>query len=322
MKVFCAFGVVILSCFVLYPASAQDRFPAADAHVVAEQLGVAKKSLPAWALTLAKPLPKTTAAMLRLDYLHRAKNPLGPVLAGKLHLAAAEAMDCEYARRYALADLRRAGRGDVDIKKLIRGDDRAVIEFALKMTEAAYTVTDDEVAELIKEYGAECVVAMVHTLAWANFRNRVLLAIGTKVEPGGPLLPVDCLLDKSQKEKLKTPARPPWNDVVAAKVPGVYLTKIDWPKRTDAELVEAMERQKERKSRIALPGLAKLDKLPSEVKARMAKIAWSRVSLGYQPMLTQMWGDTMGMFQREARLNPVFSSSQFWIVTRSNECFY
>ena len=87
------------------------RFPAATLEEASKQFGGDK--LPGWALTLAKPLPKTTAAMLQLDYVHRAKNPLGPALAGKLHWTAADAIDCDYARRYADADLIRAGvKGD------------------------------------------------------------------------------------------------------------------------------------------------------------------------------------------------------------------
>ncbi len=41
-------------------------------------------ALPAWARMLAGPLPKTTARMLELDYLHGVENPLGAVLAAKI----------------------------------------------------------------------------------------------------------------------------------------------------------------------------------------------------------------------------------------------
>src|SRR5262249_17660260 len=42
----------------------------------------AGQPLPAWARTLARTLPRTTAALLELDYLHRAKSPLDPKLRG------------------------------------------------------------------------------------------------------------------------------------------------------------------------------------------------------------------------------------------------
>ena len=34
------------------------------------------------------------------------------------------------------------------------------------------------------------------------------------------------------------------------------------------------------------------------------------------------WFDTMGAFQQEAKFDRVFSNSFFWVVTRSNDCFY
>src|SRR5436190_12612208 len=55
-----------------------------------------KALLPNWALALAKTLPRTTAAMLELDYLSRAKNPLDAKLRGKIRWVAARANRCEY----------------------------------------------------------------------------------------------------------------------------------------------------------------------------------------------------------------------------------
>src|SRR5215204_3150764 len=92
--------------------------------------------LPAWARVLAGSLPTTTAHMLALDHLHRAKNPLGPELRGKLRWVVADTNRCDYARRYAEADLRRAGVKPEAIKALA-GDwkdlpdaERAVLAFA------------------------------------------------------------------------------------------------------------------------------------------------------------------------------------------------
>src|SRR4051794_22528921 len=61
-----------------------------------ERLPRASLPLPAWARALASSMPGTTAAMLELDYLQRANNPLGPVQAGKLRWAAASALRCDY----------------------------------------------------------------------------------------------------------------------------------------------------------------------------------------------------------------------------------
>jgi alkylhydroperoxidase family enzyme len=317
--------IVGLSLAPAQPPKATYQFPAATLKEASAQFGGEK--LPGWALTLAKPLPKTTAAMLQLDHIHRARNPLGPALAGKLHWMAADTLDCPYARRYAEADLLRAGiKADsintrAAIMKLPEKE-QAALAFARKMTTAAYTVTDAEVAHLVADFGADQVVAMVHTLAWANFRTRILLALGTQLESDGPFPPFDPQLNADQRNKFATPQRPVWKEVLGAKPAESILTRLDWRKQTDDDLGKAIESQKARKPRIALPELSKLDKLPADAKARSAKIVWSRVSLGYQPLLTQAWFDTMGAFQKEAKLDPVFSNSMFWVITRSNECFY
>ena len=36
----------------------------------------------------------------------------------------------------------------------------------------------------------------------------------------------------------------------------------------------------------------------------------------------QAWFAALKEFQQESKFNRVFSSSLFWVVTRSNECFY
>lgn len=44
--------------------------------------------------------------------------------------------------------------------------------------------------------------------------------------------------------------------------------------------------------------------------------------MGYQPELTGAWFRTMETFEREARLDQVLASSLFWVVTRTDDCFY
>ncbi len=160
--------------------------------------------------------------MLELEYVHRTKSPLGPVLRGKLRWVAADANGCDYAKRYAEFDLRRAGLTEKELKVLAGSLDeqqtgeRAVLAFARKLTLAAYTVTDEEMAALVELYGAEKVVAIVHTLAFANFQDRILLALGVKVEPEGPLPPLDVHLDPA-KVKEDLPARWPWKGLRTGK---------------------------------------------------------------------------------------------------------
>src|SRR5262249_1280305 len=124
--------------------------------------------LPVWARALAPTMPRTVVAMLNLDYLHRERSPLDPELRGKLRWTAAHANRCKYSEAYALADLRHGGLDDAELRALLTGDDsklpareKAALAFARKMSLRADTVTDEEVAGLIKSYGDKQVVAMV-----------------------------------------------------------------------------------------------------------------------------------------------------------------
>jgi hypothetical protein len=38
--------------------------------------------------------------------------------------------------------------------------------------------------------------------------------------------------------------------------------------------------------------------------------------------MTQSWFAGLREFQQEARLDPVFGRTLFWVVTRANDCFY
>ena len=321
------FSVALLAALVGTPglrASAPlppTRFPVAGNDQAWKRLPLKNPPLPTWARTLSRSLPRTTALMLNLDHLHRAKNPLGSVLAGKLRWIAADEIKCDYARRYAAADLKRAGVKPAELKKLagrlsaLKPAERALVTFARKMTKAAHTVTDDEVAGLLKTHRAEKVVAMVHTLAWANFHNRLLLALRCAVERGGPLPPLSVVVDP--KAKIKAPARPAWKEFEKAGTPADNL-RLDWKPQSFDDLGKAMEVQKARKGRIPLPDKAKLARVP----APSLRIVWSTVSVGYQPEMTLGWFSCFGAFREEADLPRQFTSSMFWVITRSNDCFY
>ncbi len=306
-------------------APARPRFPLAGNDETWERLPRENPPLPAWARTLAASLPRTTVAMLALDRLHRANNPLGPVLAGQLRWAAADALRCAYAKRTAEADLRRAGWTDKDLRRLA-GDppalppaERAAVAFARKLTLAGSSVTDAEVAELLQWFGPEKVVAMVHTLAHCNFQYRVFLALGITAEDGGPLPPLDVRLDPVKRTWLEAPARAPWEEARQAKAIGEG--RATWDDRP-ADLERALERQKERKSRIPLPSPEQLARIPPEGREQASRVVWTTVSAGYQPLLTKTWFDTGRAFSDDAKLDRVFGNLLFWVVTRTNECFY
>ena len=307
------------------PLAAQEKWPGLPAMTSEEAcrlLGQKDTSLPAWARTLASPLPKTTVAMLELDYLHRAKTPLEPILAAKLRWTAARTLGSVYGQRYAEADLRRLGLSEDDLKRLGTekgaSDEAICLKFGQTMTRSASSVTDEVVADLLKRFGPEKVVAMVHTLAYANFHNRVIVGLGVEVEPDGPLPPLQ--VDPASRTKIVTPKRPPLKEPSVVKsLPGFQL---DWNKQTIEDLTKAVDQQKARKSRIPLPDPAHFAKLPPGAKQQAENIVWMNISMGYQPQLTAAWFECLRAFQSEAAFDRVYSNSVFWVITRSNECFY
>jgi alkylhydroperoxidase family enzyme len=286
-------------------------------------------ALPVWARTLVSPLPKTTGAMLELDRLHRSENPLGPVLSAKIRWVAADALGCEYARRYAEADLKRAKVPQADIDAFLEGTDtptdaeKLAFKFARKLTKAAYTVTDSEFERVLKAFGPEKTCALVHSLAYCNFHNRILLALRVEVEPNGPLPPLEVPLDSEKRMTVASPPRPDWGELKGAKPPKVPV-RFAWTDDEDEtiDVLAAVETQKQRTVRIPLPDKAQFAELPADAKQQSENIVWMTVSMGYQPRMTAAWFTCLRAYQSEAKFNRLASNSVFWVVTRSNECFY
>ncbi|MCR9295850.1 MAG: hypothetical protein NXI32_24290 [bacterium] len=306
----------------------QSRFSVTNNTEAWSRLPLQLPELPSWALTLVEPLPKATAALLQLDHLHRAQNPLGAVLSGKLRWAAADAIDCEYARNYAWADLQRAGLSDKELQSFtadtanLSEADRVVSDFARRMTLAANQVTDEEMATLLEMFGPENVVAMVHTLAFANFQYRLFLGLGVQVEPTGPLPPIQLRPDAEAQKSITAPERVIPEGRPAASTTAASTASVGWNQRDPISLELSLDKQKNRSSRIPLPPLDRLDGLSTARKEHAQKVVWSRISYGYQQKLTQSWFDMLQTFYQEAQMDRVFSNSVFWVVTRSNECFY
>lgn len=283
--------------------------------------------LPNWALATADSLPRTTAAMLDLDRLHRTENPIGPVLRGKMRWVAADANRCAYARATAEADLRRAGVSDAAIADLKAdrwpADERRALDFARRMTLDAGAVGDDDVAALREAYGDEKLVAMVLLLAAANFQDRLLLTLGTPLEDGGPLPPVDVRFDREAAR----PAVPPRARPEDLRGPDVPET-VDDPEWADLDfdvLKKGMDRQRANAGRIRVPAYEEvLRKLPPDAPRPKApvRIRWSLVCMGYQPRLAAAWSACTRAFQDEAAQDRVFEESLFWVVTRTIHCFY
>ena len=306
---------------ILSDEEAWDRLPATHEG--------RRPTLPNWARATADALPRTTAAMLELDRLHRTRSPLGPALRGKMRWVAADANRCEYARATAEADLRRAGVGDEAVATLKAGPDRwpaadrAALEFAAQMSIDASKVTDGEVEALRVAHGEKKLAAMVLLLASANFQDRLLLGLGTKLEAGGPLPPVEvrffrvdpfpAVPARAKPEDLRGPA-------VAERVDDPEWAAIGF----DA-LQRSLSTQKANAGRVRVPTHEEVMKTyPADYpkpKSPM-RIKWSLVAFGYAPEMAAAWSRCMRAFEAEAKLDEVFGESLFWVVTRSIHCFY
>jgi hypothetical protein len=288
------------------------------------------KPLPVWARTLADALPRTTAAMLELDHRHRAASPLDPKLRGKMRWVAAHANASPYGEAYVLADLERAGLTPAERDALLKGDlaklpeaERLALAFAQKMTAAAYEVTDEEVKRLRDLHGDATVVAMVQLLAYANFQDRLLLTLGVRVEPNGPLPPLAVKFARGGTPP-PVPARvPPMGEPAA--VPVDLVRDADWAKIDFEGLQKKLEGQKAREPRIPVPTWEEVkERYPpgAPLPSRPVRIRWSLVCTGYQPELSLGWGACTRAFGEEADQDRVFEESLFWVVTRSLQCFY
>jgi alkylhydroperoxidase family enzyme len=302
--------------------------------------------LPAWVRALAWSLPKTAAAMIELDYAHRAQSPLPERLRAKLRWVAADANRCEYAKAYARADYVRAGGRAEDIDDLPRQlgqlpeEERLALQLVRQLVLEAYSVTDAQVKRLVQLYGERQVVAIVLVAAYANFQDRLLLALGVPVEKDGPLPPV-----KVRFRKPPPPAKPaePSKDAPGgksgeapkrnlsppAKNPPPVPEKVDDPEWTAVSFDSLRERLKHqiarRQARVHVPDWETVrDGLPEGMPKpeKPIRIRWSLVTMGYQPRLSVAWTGGLRAFHQDSDLDPVFHESMFWVVTRSLQCFY
>jgi alkylhydroperoxidase family enzyme len=292
--------------------------------------------LPAWARSLAGPMPILAANLLRLDHVHRAHSPLDSRLRARMRCVTAHANHCAYAEAYALADAARAGLDDAAIDALRRGDwsglphgERAALEFARKMTVASATVTDDEFRFLVDEYGQKKVAAMVILMAYANFQDRLLLCLGSRLEPGGPLPPVEVILPPDPAgSRAKRPVgqpspltNPTGHDLIDDDLEWISVTYDEWQKR--------LERQRARTSRVPEPTYDEVYRdWPAGVpkaEPRPTRILWNLVCSGNQPEMAAAWmacGRARAAVSDETRLDPVFANTLFWVITRSIDCPY
>jgi hypothetical protein len=196
-------------------------------------------------------------------------------------------------------------------------------------------------ARLVEHFGEKQVAAIVLVAAYANFQDRLLLALGVGVEKDGPLPPIKV---RFRKPALDNKAAEPKEDTASSKHPKESKRKLSPPdknpppvpeKVTDPEwtafsfetLRERLAHQKERRqARVSIPDAkAVLNNWPDGVprpESEEMRIKWCRLAYGHQPRLTAAWLGGLDVFQSESDLDHVFHESMFWVVTRSLQCFY
>jgi AhpD family alkylhydroperoxidase len=297
----------------------------------------AGQPLPSWACALAGSIPRTTASLLRVDYVHRAKSPLDPKLRAEMRWVAAHANHCTYTEEYAVADGRRAGLDDRALEALRRGDfsqkspaETSALEFARKMTMNSASVTDDEFAALVKHYNEKTVAAMVMAMAYANFQDRLVLCLGSPVETGGPLPPLDVEFAPgaivSGAFLINRQSRPNEHASQETSPAGKDLVEDDpeWTSLSYQDLQARLERQRDKTTRVRVPSWEEVERALPPGFTTPNRVVWNLVCLGHQPELAAAWEVHLrtSSIETSDMISRVFGQSLFWVTTRGMDCAY
>jgi alkylhydroperoxidase family enzyme len=294
-----------------------------------------EQPLPSWARALAGAIPRSTAALLRVDFVHRAHSPLDPKLRAAMRWVAAHANHCTYSEDYALFDARRAGLDDAAVAALGQGHSssespavQAALEFARKMTVDPASVTDEEFAALVKHHGEKNVVAMVQLMAWANFQDRLVLCLGSPMESSGPLPPLDLVFTPGfliTRQPASGQGQAP-QKVPSAPGAGKDLVEDDteWTSISYEELQARLERQRSRSTRLRVPTWEEVERALPPGFMWPNRVVWNLVCLGYQPELGGAWETYLrtSSIETAAEMNRTFAQSLFWVTTRAINCSY
>ena len=285
--------------------------------------------LPSWARAVATHLPRTAAAMLELDFAHRTKSPVDPILRAKMRWVIANANHCGYSQAYAIADLRRAGASAAEITTLT-GDpnawpeaDRKCLEFARLLTVAAPTISDEMFEDLRTQFGNKQVASMVLLAAYGNFQDRIVLGLNLPIEAHGPLAPLD--VEFAEGALQIASLIPPPGEVPTLSGAGedVIPDEADWAAISFDELQTRLAQQRDRKPRLPIPSWEDVrGKLPPAMATRPTRIVWSLMTYGYAAELQIPWSVATRTMWAERPGNRVFEESLFWIQTRTIECNY
>ena len=288
-----------------------------------------EQPLPNWAKAVATQLPRTAAAMLELDAVHRTQSPLDPALRAKLRWMIAHANRCQYSEAYAIADLRRSGAMEAEVEQLVgdrahwRDEDRDALNFVQIMTTSAPSLPDSLFSSVKDRFGDRGVAAMILLAAYGNFQDRIILGLNLPLENGGPLSPlaikfVDGALQRS-------PLLPPTNGSATYLDDGKSVVPRDdaWNAISYDQLQTQLEQQRLRQPRLPIPEWNDVkSNLPAEMAARPTKIRWSLMNYGYAHELAIPWTIATRTHWAECPTERILEESLFWIQTRAIGCNY
>ena len=289
--------------------------------------------LPSWARMLANDLPKSTAALLQLDFAQRTKSPVDPKLRAAMRWVAAYANHSAYAEAYAVADAKNAGLEAAKIEALGQEGypgwsetDRSALEFARKMTLDSDSVTDAEFATLVKHFGERQAASMVLLLAYSNMQDRLLICLGAQGEQGGPLPPIEIACSPLSFVSKTTPP-PPRQKTPLPQPTGKDIVPDDpsWAQITYQTLQDRLKAQRKKPTRLRIPAWDEFaSNLPAGMFSKPSDITWYRIVFGYAPELAVPFEYFMRTAGAEVggRYDRVFAQSVFWVTTRALKCPY
>jgi len=272
---------------------------------------------------VSQALPRTTAALLQLDYLHRAASPLDPQLRSKLRYEVATANRSLFGQAVALADLRRAGLSPVEIDAWRHDElrsafeERLLLSFARSFSLHADAIEDRDLAGLISRHGIQSAVAIVLNLAFANLHDRVLADLFVEEDLDEPAPPVFVQFNL----KIETDLTPPeW---------GVARSSIDpasaFPGALDpADLpTEHFGRVSPLFDRGSVPDDMQLewDRHGSAPETLPLSIVSRLVALGHQRQMAMEWNACIHCLVDEARREPRFAGVVRWVDAQSLGAF-
>lgn len=301
-------------------------------HLPKAALG-GETALPTWARMLAGELPHSTAALLQLDFAQRTAGPVSLGLRAGMRWVAADANGCDYARKQALADARRAGVGDARLEGLAKegyagwsGPEQQALRFARDMTLTSDRVTDEQFAALVQAFGERQAASMVLLTAYANFQDRLLISLGAPDEENGEFPPAAKIEFPKEAFVVQTTASTAKNsDWHQPAGPDVVVDDGDWGATSYDTLQQRLETQRKKPTRLRVPEWDEVAKnLPEGLMRRPSDIVWYRIVFGYAPELAvpfEIYLRTAGA-EIAPRWDRIFGSSLFWIVTRAIDCPY